>query len=1004
MVLKMTMNRQKSLRHAVVVAVALLCIAVLPAAVSAEATYAWYGDGSSSEFIISDVGDLIGFANIVNGADGKTKDTFAGKTVRLAADIDLTGVTWTPIGSSMYDCSPTDDEVKMFEGTFDGCGHTIKGLSDARYIPLVEDAGLHHLNDEEEYSREYSFGLFGYVYGANISNVNLTNVRIDACTRTVHHENNDISVTGSGVAALVGYYLPKNEVVSVIENCHVLSGTVKASNNMGGLIGYMDSQLTQPMADITIIGCSNAAAVTTEAREAGGILGLMNSAREGNNYVTMRGTITFKDCINTGDITSLGGGAPSAGGILGRDHNQAAGQRLKLIFDGCKNSGIITVTANGETHAAGIASGYYSNGAWLIAKNCENTGNVVVNNPSNTVYAGGLISYGGVVELIDSTSTGTVTGGIGNTYVGGAQNILFLEGMDDLTDTVNGYTYYLNGGTSPEYAALVDDASGGGNFHLVETAYKDGYVFGGWYGSPECTVDGYVSPNTPLWKDDENKKKVRNCPERLYAKWGAANVTFNANGGSGVMTPITGQSLPFSLPQNTFTRAGYEFINWNSESDGTGISYDNQAIIDSSVNNLILYAQWKGAITFNANGGTGNMNPQEIQIHQPVTLTSNTFEYDGYSFAGWNTKPYGTGTFYADSTTFSPVENMNLYAQWKGAITFDANGGTGEMKPHVILRGHTEDLPPNTFTRTGYIFNNWNTKADGTGIPYYDRIPSAENMVLYVNWTVCNAHIFTNKVAEPEYLKSPATYTQKAVYYKSCTECGASSEGADGEATFEHGDVLEKVPETSSQGGSSSSGTYITMIRDAPEEGGEVLFKNSASMVESVTVPAGIVEGKIVVSAVTDADAPEGKDVEELFEVSIIGSYPIGEETIIMVTLPISELTKRGLTEADACLYHFDGEKWTKLFTTYEVNGDSIIYRGITESFSPFALVYEIGGAVPVEEEKPVDEPTEEPTDDVPAEVLPPTVDTPTENPETPMPMLGILAGIGCAAVFIRRK
>ena len=997
MVLKMTMNRQKSLRHAVVVAVALLCIAVLPVSVSAEEVtpdYSWY-NAESNELIIYDRGDLIGFANIVNGkATGIDKDTFAGKTVRLTADIDLTGVVWTPIGTSNYDKAPTDTNVivNMFEGNFDGQNHVITGLTSKGYVPASSETG----------STEYSFGLFGYVYGANISNVKLANVDINCGTRT---DSADHEVYGSGVAALVGYYHVADGKTCVIENCHVLSGTVKASNNMGGLIGHMDSQLTQPTADITIIGCSNAADVTTEAREAGGILGLMNSAREEGNYlVTMRGTITFKDCINTGAITSLGGGDPSAGGILGRDHNQVAGQRLKLIFDGCKNSGTITVTANGETHAAGIASGYYSAGAWLIAKNCENTGNVVVNNPSNTVYAGGLISYGGVVELIDSTSTGTVTGGIGNTYVGGAQNILFLEGMDDLTDTVNGYTYYLNGGTSPEYAALVDDASGGGNFHLVETAYKDGYVFGGWYGSPECTVDGYVSPNTPLWKDDENKKKVRNCPERLYAKWGAANVTFNANGGSGVMTPITGQSLPFSLPQNTFTRAGYEFINWNSESDGTGISYDNQAIIDSSVNNLILYAQWKGAITFNANGGTGNMNPQEIQIHQPVTLTSNTFEYDGYSFAGWNTKPYGTGTFYADSTTFSPVENMNLYAQWKGAITFDANGGTGEMKPHVILRGHTEDLPPNTFTRTGYIFNNWNTKADGTGIPYYDRIPSAENMVLYVNWTVCNAHIFTNKVAEPEYLKSPATYTQKAVYYKSCTECGASSEGADGEATFEHGDVLEEVPSTPSRGGSSSEGTYTTMTRDAPEEGGEVLFTKSATLVDSVTVPAGIVDGKIVVSAVTNAESPEGKEVEALFEVSITGSYPAGEESIITVSLSKSELTKRGLTEADACLYHFDGEKWTKLFTTYEVNGDSIVYSGITASFSPFALVYEIGGAVPAEEDEPVDEPTEQPPVDSPSEELPPIVDTPTENPETPMPMLGILAGIGCAAVFIRRK
>ncbi|MBR3610569.1 MAG: right-handed parallel beta-helix repeat-containing protein [Oscillospiraceae bacterium] len=446
------------------------------------------GEGTAeSPYLINDLDDLKWFRDDVNS--GKT---YAGKYVKLTEDINLTGEVWTPIGTSNYDKTPTTEGVKMFAGNFDGGDHTITGLSSVGYVPASSETG----------STEYSFGLFGYVYGANISNVKLADVNIECGTRTDSEGN---EVYGSGVAALVGYYFPANEKATVIENCHVLSGTVAASNNMGGLIGHMDSQLSQPKVDITIRDCSNAAAVTTEAREAGGILGLMNSAREEGNYlVTMRGTVTFENCVNTGAITSLGGGAPSAGGILGRDHNQAAGQRLKIVFDGCENSGTITVTANGETHAAGIGAGYYSAGAWLIAKDCENTGDVVVNGTGD-VYAGGLISYGGVVELIDSTSTGTVTGGIGNTHVGGAQSILFLEKMDNFTDTVNGYTYYLNGGTSPEYAALVDDAAYGGNFHLVETAYKDGSEFVGWYDNAELTGEAYTALNANV--------------KTYYAKW-----------------------------------------------------------------------------------------------------------------------------------------------------------------------------------------------------------------------------------------------------------------------------------------------------------------------------------------------------------------------------------------------------------------------------------------------------------------------------------------------------
>ena len=52
------------------------------------------------------------------------------------------------------------------------------------------------------------------------------------------------------------------------------------------------------------------------------------------------------------------------------------------------------------------------------------------------------------------------------------------------------------------------------------------------------------------------------------------------------------------------------------------------------------------------------------------------------------------------------------------------------------------------------------------------------------------AHDFTAETAEEEYLKSGSSCTEKAVYYKSCTVCGLSSKGTDGEATFESGSVL----------------------------------------------------------------------------------------------------------------------------------------------------------------------------------------------------------------------
>ena len=51
-------------------------------------------------------------------------------------------------------------------------------------------------------------------------------------------------------------------------------------------------------------------------------------------------------------------------------------------------------------------------------------------------------------------------------------------------------------------------------------------------------------------------------------------------------------------------------------------------------------------------------------------------------------------------------------------------------------------------------------------------------------------HSFTAETAEEQYLKSAATCTEKAVYYKSCAVCGTSSKGTADEATFESGKPL----------------------------------------------------------------------------------------------------------------------------------------------------------------------------------------------------------------------
>lgn len=67
-------------------------------------------------------------------------------------------------------------------------------------------------------------------------------------------------------------------------------------------------------------------------------------------------------------------------------------------------------------------------------------------------------------------------------------------------------------------------------------------------------------------------------------------------------------------------------------------------------------------VTFDANGGTGEMTAQVAAVNMALKRASLTRE--GYVFAGWNTKADGTGTAFADGAWYSFDADVTLYAQW----------------------------------------------------------------------------------------------------------------------------------------------------------------------------------------------------------------------------------------------------------------------------------------------------------------------------------------------------
>ena len=84
------------------------------------------------------------------------------------------------------------------------------------------------------------------------------------------------------------------------------------------------------------------------------------------------------------------------------------------------------------------------------------------------------------------------------------------------------------------------------------------------------------------------------------------------------------------------------------------------------------------------------------------------------------------------------------YYMWQVAngvrVIFDKNGGDTEASPSVMMQDKVVgvvnhfDLPTTNPTRTGYLFNGWNTKADGTGEAFTAETDVTESLTVYAQW------------------------------------------------------------------------------------------------------------------------------------------------------------------------------------------------------------------------------------------------------------------------------
>ena len=287
---------------------------------------------------------------------------------------------------------------------------------------------------------------------------------------------------------------------------------------------------------------------------------------------------------------------------------------------------------------------------------------------------------------------------------------------------------------------------------ILPSPTRTGYTFSGWYTSS--------SGGTKVGSGGASYTPSANIT--LYAQWTPITYTVKYNGNTNTSGSTASSTHTYdvskALTANSFTKTGYKFVNWNTKADGSGTTYTNQ----QSVKNLTttngatinLYAQWTPityTISFNGNGSTsGSTASMSMTYDVAKNLTANGFSKTGYVFSGWNTKTDGSGTNYSDKQSVKNLSStqgatITLYAKWTPityTVKYNANSGTGTTASSSHTYDVAKNLTANNFTKTGYIFKSWNTKADGSGTSYTDK-QSVKNLTttngavinLYAQWT-----------------------------------------------------------------------------------------------------------------------------------------------------------------------------------------------------------------------------------------------------------------------------
>ena len=552
------------------------------------ADISWY-NSSQNSFTITTAEQLAGLAQLVN--DG---NRMQGKTITLGNNIMLNDTTnwqnwattapartWTAIGSNINSFCGTFDgngfvvdchdgkPYNFFRGTFDGNGFVVGGV---------------YINNVKDYQ-----GLFGYFGGDRVGTIK--NLGVVASYVKGHHYVGGLA--GGNFATIINCYFTGNVTgdnhvgglagvlysYSNTTNCYA-SGEVFGYHAVGGLAGYAWN---------AVINNSYAAGNVTGNNSIGGFLGSYDG--------TSGSKIT--NCYAIGMVT----GVRYSGGLVGGDMSPSSNTTTNSYYDsqtsGQTDADKGTPKTTAQMKQQSTYTGWDFNAIWHISSNINNgypylreflRYPVTFNANGGSAVSPSLImgiSGRNISKPSDPTRNGYTFNGWWTAQTGGSQ---WNFNTDTVTAAVTLYarwtpiTYIIsydceggiNNSSNPVNYTIETE-----NITLQSPTRKD-FAFVGWF-------DNRTGGNqvTAINKGSTGNKT-------LYARWTPIifTVTFNSNGGSGVL-PVNVNSGEKITKPNDPTKAGSIFAHWYSyENDG-----ENQWNFNTNTvtKNITLHAIWEDA-------------------------------------------------------------------------------------------------------------------------------------------------------------------------------------------------------------------------------------------------------------------------------------------------------------------------------------------------------------------------------------------------------------------------